>query len=81
MNETAVFLLDLQPAGGLAGQLRRVLETIPTLRAHIFQPREFRSSTFAEHLRRVLAEASSRVRSSCFGRRTEPRTRAGWCRS
>src|SRR6266567_64443 len=56
MKEADVFLLDLHPACGLAAQLRRVLESIPTLRAHIFQPLESPNSSSADDLKRALAD-------------------------
>ena len=56
MKAADVILLDLHPACGLVGQLRRVLESIPTLRAHVFQALEPANPRSADDLRRVLAD-------------------------
>jgi len=37
MKEAAVFLLDLYPTRNFAGQLQKLLDSIPDLRAHVFR--------------------------------------------
>jgi len=56
MKDADVFLLDLHPVSGLVGQLRRVLDSIPTLRAHVFQAPQPANAKSASVLKQVLAD-------------------------